>query len=374
MNNNLKFENINTIVNLANSILKHYGADTFHNTIPKVDEVLKDHKKVVVMLFDGMGNALIKKHLKENGFVRRHYLHTMEATFPPTTVASTNGFLSAKFPIENGWFGWRQYFDEYQTPIKVFLNQDCNTGAIIRNRNNSILMEKCPYNSICKLIEKASPMTKAYDMKWAKAGDPEGNKTLIGGARRLSKALKHENCFVYFYWGNPDHLIHEKGTGSYLVKLMMRHIEAFIKHMVKKHPDTLFLTIADHGLTNTSFIHIYEHSDLVSCFKKEPTFEGRATNFFINDGDKKRFEDLFDKYYGDKFILLNKDEYLSKHVFGSGDLLRSAESFLGDYLAIAISDQSFMLDKAIEKKMKLKAHHAGFTKEEMLIDISIFNQ
>ena len=53
----MKVYNNNSLVNLSNSILKHFGVETFHKTIPEVDKLLKGHKKVVAVLFDGMPNV-----------------------------------------------------------------------------------------------------------------------------------------------------------------------------------------------------------------------------------------------------------------------------------------------------------------------------
>ena len=57
----MKVYNENSLVNLSNSILKHFCVETFHNTIPEIDELLKGHKKVVAVLFDGMGQNIVRK-------------------------------------------------------------------------------------------------------------------------------------------------------------------------------------------------------------------------------------------------------------------------------------------------------------------------
>ena len=41
------------LVNFSNSFLKHYDVPTFHDSIPELDEILKGHKKIVLLLFDG---------------------------------------------------------------------------------------------------------------------------------------------------------------------------------------------------------------------------------------------------------------------------------------------------------------------------------
>ena len=63
----------NCLVNLANSILKKFGAETSAKTLPLADQyVKKDYQNVVILLLDAMGISILEKHLKEDGFFRSH--------------------------------------------------------------------------------------------------------------------------------------------------------------------------------------------------------------------------------------------------------------------------------------------------------------
>ena len=120
----MKVYNNNSLVNLSNSILKHFGVEPFHDTIPEVDELLKGHKKVVAVLFDGMGQNIVRMHLKENSFIRSHYMTTINSTYPPTTAAATTAFLTGKYPIETGWLAWDEYIKDYDRNIILFRSID----------------------------------------------------------------------------------------------------------------------------------------------------------------------------------------------------------------------------------------------------------
>ena len=63
----------NCIANLPNSILKKLGLPTNGDTLPLLDKYLqKDYKNIVVILLDGMGKAIIERHLKTEGSFRSH--------------------------------------------------------------------------------------------------------------------------------------------------------------------------------------------------------------------------------------------------------------------------------------------------------------
>lgn len=56
-----KIDYDHSIVSLASSVLKHFGAEAKHSTLKEMDVLLaKGYENVVVMLFDGMGTAILK--------------------------------------------------------------------------------------------------------------------------------------------------------------------------------------------------------------------------------------------------------------------------------------------------------------------------
>ena len=113
------------LVNLANSILKKFGAETTADTLPSADRYLaKAYKNVVVLLLDGMGTSIIGKHLSEDGFFRSHLVDTYSSVYPPTTVAATTSILSGLYPNEHGWLGWDVYYPELGRNVTVFRNYE----------------------------------------------------------------------------------------------------------------------------------------------------------------------------------------------------------------------------------------------------------
>ena len=87
------------LVNLSNSILKKFGAETTAETLPLADRYLeKDHRNIVVLLLDAMGTSILEKHLDPNGFFRSHLVSSFDSVYPPTTVAATTSMLSGRYP------------------------------------------------------------------------------------------------------------------------------------------------------------------------------------------------------------------------------------------------------------------------------------
>ena len=120
----------NSLVNLSCSVLKRFGAEYGHKTLPCADEWMgKGFRNVVVVLLDGMGCEAIDFHLKEDGFFRSHYRCGISSVFPPTTTAATTTMESGLTPAEHGWLGWSLYFGEIHKVVNAFTNQTNMKGA-----------------------------------------------------------------------------------------------------------------------------------------------------------------------------------------------------------------------------------------------------
>lgn len=367
----MKSYNTNTLTNVSNSILKHFGVPTFHDTIPELDEVLKGHRKVVICLFDGMGRNITRKHLKETSFIRSHFFHTINSVFPPTTAAATTSLLTAKFPIETGWLAWDTYFPELDRNIILFRNVDYNTGEEL-DKPYSYL--KYPVKYITELIHEKNPdvatsLIQRYPIQ------KNGPKTLYGGRRQIYKFLKDkQSAFSYFYWDTPDREMHAFGIDSGTVRRKVRYVNKFIKRVSKKNPDTLFILLADHGHVNTKYLDMSKHKELYDLVARPMCLEKRSASIFVKDGKQKEFAEIFSKYYGNYFDLVSKEEALKIKLFGEGKPCEGAIDSFGDFIAISKGEYSIYSSTEYKKCSLYPGHHGGGTEEERLIDVSIYNK
>ena len=101
----------NGLVNLSASILKSFGVEPAHPTLPQMDALLaRPFSNVVVMLLDGMGADTVRSLLQPDGFFNTHMEGVLSSVFPPTTTAATIALMAGRMPCETGWLGWKQYF------------------------------------------------------------------------------------------------------------------------------------------------------------------------------------------------------------------------------------------------------------------------
>ena len=67
---------------------------------------------------------------------------------------------------------------------------------------------------------------------------------------------------------------------------------------------------------------------------------------------------------------MTKDEVISNNLFTDGKLQEVALQFIGDFVAFSKNESTLVF----ENVAPFKAHHAGMTKEEMNINVTVFNK
>ena len=330
----------NSILNLSNSILKHYGLKYNHKTLPILDDKLNNnYKNVVVMVFDGMGSNNLKDILGEDSFLRSNMIDEITSVFPPTTTAATTTLESGLAPKEHGWLGWSLYFDEIKDNVNIYINRK-NDGTMAADYH--VADKYIPYDNMINLINK-SDNAKAYLIS------PFGNHTnypistfdeLLDGIKMVCN--NDDKNYIYSYWNEPDTAMHQNGIKSKFSKEWIERINNAVEILSKELKNTLLIVTADHGHVDCTNEYIGDYENLLKCLKRLPSIESRALSFFVKDDKKDEFREEFFKFFKDEFLLLTKEEVIKSDIFGSGVTHSKFKDFIGDYLAISTGKKSIL--------------------------------
>ena len=366
------YSQTHSLVNLSNTILAHYQTPTFHQPIAPLLKMLKGKQKITFLLFDGMGQHILRQHLPLFSWLRRRRFMTITSTFPSTTAAATNAFLSGQYPNEIGWLGWAQYFSEYDKILELFTGKDSllQQPAVAATE----VQKSIQYQSIFQRLKRQYPQLTIHEV-WPDVR-PGGFKTIDTWFQQLTNiGQKPEPSFTYGYWLDPDKSIHQQGTKSKIIQTIVHDIQKRLKVLAQQYPDTTYIVFADHGLVNVTFLSIQEHDDLFQLLKRSFSLEPRAATFFVKDHQAKLFAERFHHYYGKHFLLLTKKEVKEQHLYGLGQNHPRFDEFIGDFVAIAKHKFAFTHGTKDDKMpLTMKAHHAGMTKAEMMIDVMVLNR
>ncbi len=351
----------NCITNLACSILKAFGIEEKTNaTLKMCDELLtKKYKNVVILLLDGMGKCIMDGNLSEDGFFTKHLVGTYSSVFPPTTVAATTSIDCGKYPIEHSWLGWDCYYKEIDKNVTVFLNTESGTDKVAADFN--VARRYCPYTSAVAKIRAAggqayyaTPFVEPY---------PDSFESICDRIKELCQLDGRK--YIYGYWNEPDYTMHRKGCYHEESKEVLVKLEKSVEEMCRELEDTLVIVTADHGHMDSDGVALEDYPELLQCLVRMPSIEPRALNLYVQEDKKQKFEELFRKEFGEKFLLFTKEEVRSRQLFGIGVEHLQFNDMLGDYLAVAIDDLSIYNTR--EEKECFIGVHAGLTEAEMII-------
>lgn len=360
----------NCLVNLTNSILKYFEADCYHSTLEDIDKILSDNqfKNVVLILNDGLGSNILENTLSKDDFLIKNKLRNITSVFPATTTASTTSITTGLNPMEHCWLGWDLYVAGIDKTITTFLNtlKDSDIPAADYN----VARKYFPYKSIFENINekfkyKAYEISPYGDVKYDFNNPDEMYSKITELCNDEGKK------FMYVYYHNPDHLIHELGVKHQTIKENIVYINNSIEKLCESLTDTLIIVTADHGLIDVEYKSISDYPILKSTLLRETSIEPRAVNFFIKPGMTSQFEIEFKKNFGDDFILLNKEDVIQRNIFGLGKENTRFKSCVGDYLAIGISNIA-LIDETDENP--LIANHAGVTEDETVVPLIVINK
>ena len=373
---NCKPDYENCLVNLSNSILRYFGAETTAPTLKLADSLLeRDYRNVIILLMDAMGISILEKHLEPDGFLRSHLAGNYSSVFPPTTVAATTSVLSGLYPNEHGWLGWDMYYPDLGKNVTVFMNTDQLEETEDSTPENPKLKELkpaadfnaafryCPYKNIIQKINEAGG--KAYASMPYLEPFPQDLDAILDRINELCRTP--EKKFIYAYWNEPDSTIHQFGPDSNEAHELMLSLEKRLEEFASGLSDTLLLITADHSQVWSRNHCLMDHPEILKCLVRLPSIEPRALNLFVKEEYLEEFPKIFKETFRDKFLLLTKEEIIEQKLFGIGKEHKIFRDSLGDYIAIAVSDESiFITHKEAEM---MPGGHAGLTKEEMEIPL-----
>ncbi len=371
----------NSILNLVTSILKYYKVETNHSSIKVLDEKLENnYKNIVFIILDGMGEHILES-VSKNGFFKNHEISCITSVYPSTTTAALTTYYSGKSPYESGWIAWSQYFKEYGRALDMLSHKESYQNDTLENSRVDVFKEIVNYESVFDKIEKAYPNVKAYEIT-PDYSDVRSKRSIransVEGICENIKMICSDDGekFIMAYCDNPDGLLHKYGCNSEEVKYMIQESEEKIEKMCKTlSDDTIVIISADHGHKDINKVYnLLDYPYIQDCLIMPPSLEPRSVAFWVKEDRKKEFEELFNKEFSKDFLLLTKEKVLENNLLGFGIKHKKIDDFIGNYMALSISDAIIKLETYLSEGKKVKkSTHCGLTKEEMEVPLIVIN-
>ncbi len=367
-------------VNIIASIRKYYRKPIFYQSLPELDKHLdKFYKNVVLIVLNGMGTSLLERHLPSSAFLRKHFTENLTSVFPSASAAAMTSYCTGVSPYEHGWLGRSLYFKEFCRTADVFTNLDSYTKTPVATTNAAEFV--MPYETIYEdiagsIVGDVQPFTiTPENVNIREKGNIHKTADSFERVCELIKMIcaTKQNTFTYAQWNSPDDIAHKNGCGGEKTAEVIKDLNKRIENLCKELTDTIVIVSADHGLTDiTEEIRINYIPEIMECLVVPPFVESRAAACFVKNDRRTDFERAFHSYLGNDFILLSKNDILSKGILGEGKPHPKITDFIGDYMICAIADKSVKyLTLNAKPKPMLKANHGGLTEDEMIIPLIV---
>lgn len=365
MSSNQPINHQQCIVNLSNSILKDFGVEPLHPTLPQIDEILKaNYRNVILLILDGLGADHLRSHLSADHPMKSGIMMNLHSVFPPTTTAATTSLLTGKYPIEHGWLGWSLHFDSLKQNIELYTgNDDYDGQTYISHQPMDKLLS---FTTIVDLIN-----TKQQAR--ADVVSPYGNLYVDNWEDQLNVLLqctqRPGRNFLYAYYDEPDHSMHRAGVKHYKTTSTIQRIANDIHKFINQlSSDTLLLISADHGHIDVDPVDLTLDTTLWEMLKFAPTMEARAINFHIKPEYLNKFSQYFTATYP-TYQLITRNQALEDDWFGIGKQHFTVSSTLGDYLAVAQTAKTLFFRS--REFALCKGAHAGMTELEITVPLVV---
>lgn len=249
-------------------------------------------------------------------------------------------------------------------------------------RENFDAYQTLKYETVYEQITKASPDVKTFEIKPSHCDMKQDICIHIKDLEGLCNSIKtlcrnNEEKYLFAYFDNPDGINHKKGWDSKDTQDFILHAEELFEDLTKelKNTDTLLIMSADHGHNNiTTNYNSMDLEELSDCYIMPPSLEPRFVSFWIKPEKLEFFKEKFNEKFNKEFILFTKEEFLASNLLGYGVPHPKIDDFLGDYIAIAISDSAINIKTALSKERNVKlSNHCGLTENEMEVPLIVFD-
>ncbi len=359
----MKWNEYGEIVGVNNAIRKYLNQEVYHNPNPIVLDWLNQNqfKHIVVLLVDALGSSILEKHCDKDGFFLTNTKASLTTVFPPTTSAATTSLRTGKYPNENAWLGWNEYFKEKDDNIILFMNQSQYSDCHYPNFSSNTL--PVPF------LDETETSTSVWP-SWSKLNPSKDYPNLLENILKLIPDYQ----YIYAYYDELDTFMHSHGPSSKKSKNLVLKIEQETEEFARKLPkDTGLILLADHSQIDVRIDYLDEYPELTNTFLHLPALEARTIAFYIKEDQKDEFVSIFNNLFGNDFVLYTKEDVLKQNIFGSYPNHPRFEEFIGDYLAISTSDLALSYKPNKSHAKKVGGDHAGGLDEEAIIPLILWN-
>jgi len=361
-------------------------------------------EKIVMFLIDGFGYYQWEKYFQKldffKNFTSKGNVIPLTSIFPSTTAATLTTINSGLNPNQHCLPEWTIYFKE----IDMILDTLPFTPVIPKDKisftrkkvNPKILFKgKTFYQSLNSnkvkpfIFMNADYAFSEYSNLAHKGATTIPYVSLADLSVKLIKKLEKTNgrSYFYVYIDVIDHISHLYGphTEEYKIELeTLAYVlqKAFIEKISKKTAEeTTVMITADHGQINVNpekTLYLNKFKKLNKNFARSkkgktilPTGSARDMFIHVKDGKLEETKQFLQNKISKSAKIMESEEAIKNGLFGNGKTVKKFKDRIGDLLVLPYKNNLIWYEHYKGEKFKLRGHHGGLSKEEMMTELAI---
>ena len=333
--------------------------------------------RAVVLLVDGLGAELLRRHAELAPFLASLAGRPLTAGFPATTVTSLSSFATGLPPGQHALTGYTSYVEEVEATVGWLT---WTGGGDLRER---LVPERVqPRATVFERAQAAGvEVTVAAPAMFAgsgltrallRGGSYRGTYTpgdvvgeAVAGSRRGTRSL------VYCYTPDLDTTGHLRGVDSDAWRSQLRLVDRFVEELAGRlPPGTALHVTADHGMvdvTDEAKVDLDSSPSLregVRALAGEP----RARHVHAVPGAAAEVLARWQAELGERMWVGSREDVVRAGLLGP-TVEAAARARIGDVVAIATSDVALVQREKEAGFSALVGHHGALTPDELLVPL-----
>lgn len=339
--------------------------------LPETGLVLPPSQRYVVLLVDGLGDRLIRRHAEEAPYLASLLSEPGLAGVPSTTATSLTSLGTGLTPGQHGLVGFTSRVPGTDRLLNA-LSWDKQVDPAEWQPHPTAFSRLSAAGVTATVVNKREFMTSGLTLCGYRGADFVGADRIGERIAAVVAASREKPSLTYVYDSDLDWTGHRYGVDSAQWRAQLAAIDTEAEMLREAlDPEVRFVVVADHGMVDSpasSRIDVDEHPGLRSGVHLLAG-EARFRHLYCHGGAVSDVVSTWREVLGDRAEVLTRDEAIARGWFGS--VAPMVRPRLGDVVVAAHGDVGIFSSADFPYEMTLIGLHGSLTPDEMEIPILV---
>ena len=336
--------------------------------------------RAVVLLVDGLGATLLRRHADAAPFLSSLGSRDLTAGFPATTVTSLSSFGTGLPPGEHGLTGYTSWVEEVERTVGWLGWSPAGERTDLREvlvpelvQPRATAFQRAAAAGVEVTVAAPASFERSGLTRAVLRGGTYRGSITPGDAVAVAVAASRagSRSLVYCYTSDLDLTGHVRGVDSQAWREQLAVVDAFAEQLAARLPaGTVLHVTADHGMVDVRDEARVDAdaSPLLQEGVRALAGEPRARQVHTEPGAAADVLARWRAELGDRMWVVPRDEAVAAGLLGPV-VSPQALARTGDVVAVATTEVAVLRPQAEPEFSALRGHHGALTDDELLVPL-----